>query len=95
MATRFTPTCWICDKDVTLENCKIDEYGKSVHAQCYVAKLAHPNGESISEKELRSRELRALSKTEQDPQKLSALVHKMNQLLEEIEQLKGQAPTDS
>jgi hypothetical protein len=32
--------CWLCGKAVSLEACKTDEYGKSVHEECYVARLA-------------------------------------------------------
>jgi hypothetical protein len=36
--------CWICGKRVSLEDCKIDELGKPVHEECYVAKLALRKG---------------------------------------------------
>jgi hypothetical protein len=36
--------CWICGKAVTLEDCKVDEYGMAVHEDCYVAKLALNGG---------------------------------------------------
>jgi len=29
--TRF---CWICGKDISLEHCKTDEHGLSVHESC-------------------------------------------------------------
>ena len=32
--------CWLCGKAVSLEVCKTDEYGKSVHEECYVTRLA-------------------------------------------------------
>jgi len=82
VAIRFAQTCWICDKAINLENCKI------VHAECYAAKLPHPESKSIGEKEERSWELCALVNKEQDPQKIPTLVKRMNQLLDEIEQLK-------
>jgi hypothetical protein len=31
--------CWICGNRVSLEGCKIDELGRAVHDDCYVAKL--------------------------------------------------------
>lgn len=31
--------CWICGKDVPLRNCKIDERGRAVHEECYVARM--------------------------------------------------------
>lgn len=31
--------CWICGKDVRLEQCKIDEHGATVHEECYVVRL--------------------------------------------------------
>ena len=33
-------SCWLCGKPVSLEACKTDEYGKSVHEECYIARLA-------------------------------------------------------
>jgi hypothetical protein len=33
-------TCWICGRAVSLEECKIDEYGQAVHERCCVARLA-------------------------------------------------------
>ena len=32
--------CWMCGKPVSLEGCKVDECGNTVHEDCYVAKLA-------------------------------------------------------
>ncbi len=54
MATRFIPTCWICDKAITLEICTIDEHGKGVHAECYAAKLALGDANPSREKEQRT-----------------------------------------
>ena len=37
--------CWLCGKNVDLNSCKIDEYGKAVHEACYAVRLAlegHP-----------------------------------------------------
>jgi hypothetical protein len=31
--------CTLCDDPVQLENCKIDENGKAVHQDCYVAEM--------------------------------------------------------
>lgn len=31
--------CWICSNKVSLERCTIDEHGRPVHEQCYVAKI--------------------------------------------------------
>ena len=30
-------TCWICGKSVRLEDCKSDDYGHTVHEECYIA----------------------------------------------------------
>jgi len=90
VASHFIPTCWICNKAITLENCKVDEYGRGVHTQCYAVMLAHPKGKSAAEleHEKRSWELCAFAAKEQDPQKLLALVQEINALLEERERLK-------
>lgn len=44
-----TPGCKICGIGVSLETCKVDEYGRAVHENCYVEKLLlatrmFPNG---------------------------------------------------
>jgi hypothetical protein len=31
-----THVCRICNKTLSLEECKFDEYGKPVHEECYV-----------------------------------------------------------
>jgi len=40
MASKYNPLhyCWICGKEVELENCKTDEHGSAVHKVCYVAR---------------------------------------------------------
>ena len=97
VASRFIPTCRICDKDIALEDCAMDEYGKGVHVECYAAKLAHRKAKPVREKEERSWEQCALANKEEDPQKLLALVQEINHLLEEVDQFKhsGKLPTDS
>jgi hypothetical protein len=35
--------CWICGREVPLENCKTDEQGFAVHDVCYVARVALAN----------------------------------------------------
>ena len=35
--------CWICGREVPLENCKTDEQGFAVHEVCYVARVALAN----------------------------------------------------
>jgi len=40
--TRYA-SCAICDAPVELERCKTDETGRAVHANCYVAKVTHPD----------------------------------------------------
>jgi hypothetical protein len=35
--------CWICDKRVSVETCKIDEYGQAVHEECDGARVAMKN----------------------------------------------------
>ena len=32
--------CWICGKEVDLQNCKTDECGIAVHGDCYALKVA-------------------------------------------------------
>lgn len=32
--------CWICGKEINLNNCKTDERGLPVHGECYVAQVA-------------------------------------------------------
>ena len=32
-------TCWICGKEVSLGDCKIDEHGHAVHDECYVMRM--------------------------------------------------------
>lgn len=98
MASRFVPTCWICDNAISLESCSIDEYGKGVHAECYAAKLAHRRSSPVvREKEERAWELCALASTEQDRQKLLAHMQEIRRLLGETEKPKysGNSPTDS
>lgn len=87
MVPFFIPTCWICNKEISLESCKVDEYGKGVHADCYTTMLAHPNGKSIGEKEKRSWELCTLAK-EDDPHRLVALVAEINALLKKRAQIR-------
>jgi hypothetical protein len=36
-------SCWICGNQVSLEKCKIDEYGQAVHEDCYSVKMALQN----------------------------------------------------
>jgi hypothetical protein len=31
--------CWICGRDVPLVDCTIDECGRAVHEECYVARM--------------------------------------------------------
>jgi len=38
------PSCWICGKQVTLNNCKTDENGHAVHEACYVASIKTEDG---------------------------------------------------
>jgi hypothetical protein len=40
MAIAITPICWVCDKPVSLEECKIDEHGEAVHENCYALRIA-------------------------------------------------------
>jgi hypothetical protein len=34
------PTCCLCDRPIEIEHSKTDEYGRAIHEQCYVARLA-------------------------------------------------------
>ncbi len=98
MASHFIPTCWLCDKAISLESCSVDEYGKGVHEECYAAKLARRNtNPGIREKEERAWELCALANNEQDRQKLLAHMQEIRQLLEETKRPKysGSPPADS
>lgn len=38
-STSVTPTCCLCGKPISLETCKIDEYGQAMHEECAVARL--------------------------------------------------------
>jgi hypothetical protein len=38
-ATVKSTYCWICGRDVSLGDCKIDECGRAVHEECYVARI--------------------------------------------------------
>ncbi len=33
------PTCWICGRAIPLEQSKIDEHGRAVHEDCYLARV--------------------------------------------------------
>lgn len=33
----YIGVCWICDRTVSLETCKIDEHGNAMHEECYLA----------------------------------------------------------
>jgi hypothetical protein len=37
-----SPLCALCGKPVDLKNCKIDENGQAVHADCLLHKLTEP-----------------------------------------------------
>jgi hypothetical protein len=39
MGTKPLQTCQLCGQVVVLEECKIDEEGRAVHGQCYVAQI--------------------------------------------------------
>jgi hypothetical protein len=41
---KSTHICWICGNDVSREKCKIDEHGRAVHEDCYIAKIHLQNG---------------------------------------------------
>jgi hypothetical protein len=38
-SAQWVPTCALCNKDVELETCKIDESGRSIHEKCYFRKV--------------------------------------------------------
>jgi hypothetical protein len=44
--------CSICFKSIRLEDCKIDEYGRPVHENCYAARVLYtlPSAEKPSGK---------------------------------------------
>jgi hypothetical protein len=31
--------CWICGKEVSLADCKTDEWGRAVHSECHIARM--------------------------------------------------------
>jgi hypothetical protein len=31
--------CWICGRELSLEDCKTDEHGRAIHEECYVARM--------------------------------------------------------
>ena len=39
-------SCWICNRDVPLQSCKVDEHGRAVHEECYVARMKLEPGSS-------------------------------------------------
>jgi hypothetical protein len=39
MGTKPLKTCQLCGQVVVLEECKIDDEGRAVHGQCYVAQI--------------------------------------------------------
>jgi len=52
MATEdHIPYCWICGTPVPLEDCKIDEQGRAVHENCYVARVIPENPQTSPESE--------------------------------------------
>ena len=36
---QWRPECVICKESVKLEECKVDEYGRAIHEDCYVSQL--------------------------------------------------------
>ena len=42
MATLFR-LCWLCEREVDLRTCKIDEYGEPGHEACYRVRLDFEN----------------------------------------------------
>ena len=38
---KFTVSCSICGKPVPLRECKMDDYGRPVHENCYIAVVLH------------------------------------------------------
>lgn len=43
MLTQSTRVCWLCEKEVDLGTCKVDEYGEPVHGACYTIRLTLEN----------------------------------------------------
>ena len=39
LAAMTTHYCWICGHEVSLETCKVDEHGGSVHEACLFARM--------------------------------------------------------
>jgi hypothetical protein len=37
-----SPLCFICEKSVRIETAKADEFGNTVHEDCYVASITMP-----------------------------------------------------
>jgi hypothetical protein len=48
---KHIPHCSTCGDVVALEVCKIDEHGRAVHEECYLAKINLQNGNSPAEAE--------------------------------------------
>jgi hypothetical protein len=46
---KVTKFCWVCGRDVSLEKCKTDEHGLTVHEQC-LAKRKKPKSDSARPK---------------------------------------------
>lgn len=39
LAAMTTHCCWICNHEVSLETCKIDEHGSAIHEACLLARM--------------------------------------------------------
>jgi hypothetical protein len=48
------PLCWICGKEVYLEESKTDENGNAVHEECYTLRTQLEHGSSLPEPQLTS-----------------------------------------
>jgi len=82
--------CRICGKPVLVEAAKDDGDGKPIHEECYAVQvqLEHAgNGVQDGKASVATtrpwKVIAAEAKAEQDPQKLSKLVHELNQALKE------------
>lgn len=38
--TTSSHSCWICGEELSLFDCKVDEQGRAVHEQCYIARIS-------------------------------------------------------
>lgn len=69
--------CSICGKSVSLQDCKVDEHGKAMHATCYAAKISSARDGSLRPWRQIARELAA----ESDAKRILELSLELNEAI--------------